>query len=78
MALIEAGTLTCNDCGYGARMMSDASLRKGSTVREPGEALCEGCSSRRVLMMRAVDALPNNLADIRARRTSLLTEARIG
>jgi DNA-directed RNA polymerase subunit RPC12/RpoP len=43
-------------------------LNKGSTVREPGEALCEGCSSRRILMVRAVDALPDNLMDIRAKR----------
>lgn len=51
--------------------MAPKSLAEGSTVREPGEALCEGCSSRRILMVRAVDALPNNLADIRAKRMSV-------
>lgn len=44
---------------------------KGSTVREPGEALCEGCSSRRILMVRAVTRLPSTLADIKAQRLAL-------
>lgn len=63
--------MKCNDCGFPAREMSEAVLKKGSTVREPGEALCEGCSSRRVLMVRAVVKLPSTLADIRAKRLSL-------
>lgn len=58
----------CADCGFPARFMTDAALRKGSKVREPGEALCAGCSSRRVLMVREVDRIPNNLTQIRALR----------
>ncbi len=48
--------------------MNEATFRKGSTVREPGEALCEGCSSRRTLMVRAVDRLPTDIDLIRAKR----------
>lgn len=58
----------CADCGGTPRPTNDKTLAAGSTVREPGEALCAGCSSSRVLMMRAVEKLPNNLADIRAKR----------
>lgn len=61
----------CADCGYAPREMSEASLRRGSQVREPGEQLCPGCSSRRVLMVRAVEKLPNNLADIKAQRMAV-------
>lgn len=48
--------------------MSEKALRKGSQVREPGEYLCPGCSSTRVLMVRQCDRLPGNLADIKAMR----------
>ncbi len=48
--------------------MTERALRAGSSVREPGEGLCPGCSSRRVLMVREVESLPNNLPDIRAKR----------
>lgn len=60
--------MTCADCGGAARQTSEKTIKAGSKVREPGEALCAGCSSRRVLMVRAVDKLPSNLADIRAKR----------
>lgn len=58
----------CNDCDFPSRDMTPSSLAKGSTVREPGEPLCEGCSSRRILMVREVTRLPNNLTEIRAKR----------
>ena len=48
--------------------MNDKTLRDGSTVREPGEALCPGCSSTRVRLVAQLDALPDNLFDIRAKR----------
>lgn len=48
--------------------MSDDALAKGSQVREPGEFLCPGCSSHRVLLVRKMERLPNTLADIRALR----------
>lgn len=63
--------MKCADCGGPPRPTSDKVLAEGSTVREPGEALCPGCSSRRVLMMRAVMALPGNIADIKAKRLEL-------
>lgn len=61
----------CSDCGFPARHMTPRALAAGSTVREPGEALCEGCSSRRILMVRAVKAIPDRIADIRAKRASI-------
>jgi hypothetical protein len=66
-----AVTLACADCGGPSRPMTEASLKKGSTVREPGEGLCPGCSSSRVLMVRAVDKLPKSLADIKAQRMAV-------
>jgi len=63
--------LMCSDCGFPAREMTKAALSKGSSVREPGEALCGGCSSRRVLMVLAVNKLPGSLSDIRAKRMSV-------
>lgn len=63
--------MTCNDCGGPPRKMTEAALKRGSQVREPGEALCASCSSSRMLMMRAVDRIPKSLADIKAKRLSL-------
>lgn len=60
--------LRCSDCGGTPRPTSEKVLAAGSKVREPGEALCTGCSSSRVLMMRTVEALPSNIADIKAQR----------
>jgi hypothetical protein len=58
----------CDDCGKGTVDMSPETLARGSSVRDPGEKVCAGCNSRRVLMLRRVDALPTSLADIRAKR----------
>jgi DNA-directed RNA polymerase subunit RPC12/RpoP len=63
--------MKCADCDGAARQTSEKTINAGSKVREPGEALCAGCSSRRVLMVRAVDNLPNTLADIRAQRMAV-------
>ncbi len=51
--------------------MSVEVWKRGSKVREPGEYLCNGCSSRRVLMVRAVDALPKSLDLIKAGRLNV-------
>lgn len=64
--------LQCSDCptdvtGY----MTPTALAKGSSIREPGEPLCRGCTSRRIKMVREVDALPRTLADIKAKRMSV-------
>lgn len=48
--------------------MTLAALRRGSNVREPGEYLCAGCSSRRVLMVREVEKIPNSIIQIKAMR----------
>lgn len=63
--------LMCSDCPNPSREMNDKTLHEGSTVREPGEGLCPSCSSRRMLMVRAVNALPSTLADIKAKRMSV-------
>jgi len=60
--------MKCADCGAPSRHMTPAALRKGSKVREPGEPLCAGCSSRRVLMVREVDQIPADLRLIQAAR----------
>lgn len=63
--------LDCADCGYPARPTCAATLNRGSSVREPGEALCAGCSARRTRMVMELDAIPNSLAQIQALRLSL-------
>lgn len=60
--------MKCSDCQAPAREMTDKVRDEGSTVREPGEGLCPGCSSRRVLMVRELDRMPSNLQDIQAKR----------
>jgi hypothetical protein len=58
----------CNDCGFPTTWMTDRAIRKGSSVREPGEAVCASCSSSRTKMVRELDALPNTLDQIKAMR----------
>lgn len=72
MSLKDNGA--CSDCGAPARAMNASTCRRGSKVREPGELLCAGCSSRRVLMVRAVDKLPDDITIIRAMRMERFTK----
>jgi len=58
----------CSDCGFPTRYMTDAKLKKGSSIREPGEALCQSCSAKRAKMVRELDAIPNRLHLIKAKR----------
>lgn len=58
---------TCSDCGNTVRM-SPTTLRRGSSVREPGEMLCQGCQSTRSRMVRELDTIPNRLDQIKAKR----------
>lgn len=58
----------CSDCEAPSRHMTPKALRAGSTVREPGEGLCPGCSSTRVRLVAELDRIPDNLHDIRAKR----------
>jgi hypothetical protein len=48
--------------------MTPKVLKAGSTVREPNEALCPGCSSTRVRLVAELDKMPSNLPDIKAKR----------
>lgn len=63
--------LMCSDCGFPAREVTKAVLAQGSSVRDPGEALCGSCSSHRVKLVRQLDALPNNIHTIRAKRMAV-------
>lgn len=58
----------CSDCGFPTDAINENTLRKGSSVREPGEMLCQGCSSTRVMLVRQLDKIPNTLDQIRALR----------
>lgn len=62
-------TYNCDDCGRETDRMSPAAIAKSSVTRDPGDKLCSGCSSRRVLMVRELDRLPNDLPTIRSRRS---------
>lgn len=48
--------------------MGPAAQAKGSSVREPGEPLCGGCTSSRLALVRALDRLPSDIHTIRAKR----------
>ena len=61
-------TYLCVDCKTATCEMTDHTLAKGSSVRDPGEALCMSCQSARVIMVRQVDALPKSLDQIKAKR----------
>lgn len=59
----------CADCGNPGTITNEATLARGSAIREPGEMLCPSCTSRRNLMVRQLDRLPDNLPSIRALRS---------
>lgn len=65
---VEETLPTCSDCGCVVTNMGPAAIMKGSSVREPGEPLCGSCSSTRTKMVRELDAIPNTLEMIRAKR----------
>lgn len=67
--------MKCADCGRPAREMSDEALAEGSSVREPGEQLCTSCNSHRMLMVRKVEAMPDRLADLKAKRMPAIRRA---
>lgn len=62
--MIEA---PCSDCGFAVRM-TQATLSKGSSVREPGEPLCLSCSAKRSRMVRELSEIPDDLDQIKAKR----------
>ena len=55
----------CSDCGATVRWQGSAAIERGSSVREPGEALCGSCSSARVQLVRQLDRVPDTIAGIR-------------
>lgn len=63
-----SGEMICADCGFPMKAITKATLNRGSSIREPGEALCPSCTSSRVRMVRELKQIPNSLADIRAKR----------
>ena len=60
--------LICVDCHKPTTRMKPKTVALGGPNREPGEVLCGGCSSRRTIMVRQLDALPSRLTDIRSKR----------
>lgn len=60
--------MICTDCGFPMDSMNESTRLKGSAVREPGEAVCRSDMSRRNILVREVDKLPNTLAEIRLKR----------
>lgn len=58
----------CADCGFPVTGVGEAAIRKGSIIREPGEALCRSCSAKRAKMLRELDTIPDRLDLIRAKR----------
>lgn len=71
-ALMEAEVASpeprCSDCGFPVTWQGAEAIAKGSSVREPGEALCNSCSSSRTKLVREVDKIPSTIDQIRARR----------
>jgi len=63
-SLIEA---QCSDCGAKV-LINPVTLRRGSSVREPDEALCLTHSAHRSKMVREVTRLPGTLDQIKALR----------
>lgn len=62
--------MKCSDCPamVDEKMLGAKALAKGSSVREPGEALCSGCSSARIILVRKVAKIPDTIDQIKAKR----------
>lgn len=58
--------MKCSDCNISVDF-TEKTLRRGSSVREPGEALCVSCTSKRSLLVRSLQLIPNTLGEIQAR-----------
>lgn len=58
----------CSDCGFPVHGMKPETIKKGSSVREPGEALCLSDSAKRSRMVREVSEIPGKLELIQALR----------
>jgi hypothetical protein len=58
----------CSDCGFPVTGVTEATIKRGSTVREPGEVLCLSCSASRSKMVRELDTIPNRIDLILAKR----------
>ena len=63
--------LGCSDCGGTPMKMSEKALAAGSSVREPGEPICQSCNARRIILVRTVDALPDRLEDLRGAQSRI-------
>lgn len=60
--------ITCADCGFEVTGVRPETIARGSSVRDPGEAVCHSCSATRIRLLRDVDLLPDSLQQIKARR----------
>jgi hypothetical protein len=61
-------SMRCTDCGFDNVNMTPSTLRKGSSVREPGEPVCASCGASRNKLVRELEQIPNDLALIKAKR----------
>lgn len=60
--------IKCADCGFAVTGVSETTIARGSSVRDPGEAVCHSCSATRIRLLRDLDLLPDTLQQIKARR----------
>ena len=65
---VELVKVVCVDCGGPSEWQSQQAIDKGSTIRDPGEAVCIPCTSRRNLLVRQLKTIPDSLALIKAKR----------
>lgn len=59
--------MPCSDCGFPA-LMTPTTLKRGSSVREPGEMLCQSCLAHRNRLVRELDTIPDKIDQIKAKR----------
>lgn len=60
----------CSDCNREFEVKSEANLKKGGAVREPGEPLCRSCTASRSKLLADLDQLPDTLDQIQALKAS--------
>lgn len=62
--------MNCADCNTDVpeAVLGAGAIAKGNSVREPGEVLCPGCTSSRVMLVRKVMKMPTQLSMINDRK----------
>lgn len=60
-------TRVCDDCGREFTGLTDQAVKRGNTVRDPGDIVCRGCRATRTTLFREVLAIPDRLGDTKRR-----------